>query len=353
MAKVIVWTQAYNAEKTLRRAMDSILQQTYSDFEYYVLNNASTDGTGAIIEEYAKKDPRVIPLSVEKNDLEACADFLPYIFEKTSAKWFVWCDADDRYDITYIEKMLRFAEENMLDIASCGYRKIDSNTDNVIKERVLTSPMILQGEDFITHFVEYRGFTIYLWAKFTSIDILRELLKPEKVGYHASCCDSVHTLKWFQSATRAGIYPEALYDYYQYPTSASHTETYIDLDGYLNFWNATKEFLESRGPISQRNQAFLYAIYLSLFEEIFQLLSTSTFSSAKKLLYMKKMLEEPNMRTALQYKNPGEFQILATRPQLVERIRIWIAQQFDESVPDSLAKQTLNLLDMIWNGTHA
>ena len=54
MAKVVVWTQAYNAEKTLRRAMDSILQQTYTDFEYYVLNNASTDGTGAIIEEYAK-----------------------------------------------------------------------------------------------------------------------------------------------------------------------------------------------------------------------------------------------------------------------------------------------------------
>ena len=195
MAKVVVWTQAYNAEKTLRRAMDSILQQTYTDFEYYVLNNASTDETGAIIEEYAKKDPRVIPLSVEKNDLEVSADFLPYIFAKTSAKWFVWCDADDRYDITYIEKMLRFAEENMLDIASCGYRKIDSSTDNVIKERVLTTPMILQGEDFTTHFVEYRGFTIYLWAKFVSIEMLRKFYNPKKMGYHASCCDSIYTLK--------------------------------------------------------------------------------------------------------------------------------------------------------------
>ena len=82
MAKVVVWTQAYNAEKTLRRAMDSILQQTYPDFEYYVLNNGSSDGTGAIIEEYAKKDSRVIPLSVEKNDLEVSADFLPSIFKK-------------------------------------------------------------------------------------------------------------------------------------------------------------------------------------------------------------------------------------------------------------------------------
>lgn len=353
MAKVIVWTQAYNAEKTLRRAMDSILQQTYPDLEYYVLNNGSSDGTGAIIEEYAKKDSRVIPLSVEKNDLEVSADFLPYIFQKTSAKWFVWCDADDLYNTTYLEKIITFAESNTLDIASCGYRKIDSRTGDVIKERVLKAPLILQGDDFATHFVEYRGFTIFLWAKLTSIDILREVLKPNKVGHHASCCDSVHTLKWFQAATRAGIYPEALYDYYQYPTSVSHAETYIDLDGYLKFWNATKEFLESRGPISQRNQAFLYAIYLSLFEEIFQLLSTSTFSSSKKLEYMQELLREPNMCTALQYKDSGEFQILAARPQLVERIRIWIAQQCDESSVDPLAKQTLDLLDTIWNGAYA
>lgn len=353
MAKVIVWTQAYNAEKTLRRAMDSILQQTYPDLEYYVLDNGSTDGTGAIIKEYAEKDSRVTPLSVEKNDLEVSADFLPYIFQKTPAKWFVWCDADDRYNTTYLEKMVAFAENNALDIASCGYRKIDSRTDNVIKERVLEDPLILQGDNFATHFVEYRGFTIFLWAKLISIEMLRKFFDPKKMGYHASCCDSVYTLKWFQKANRAGVYPEVLYDYYQYPASVSHAETYIDLDGYLKFWNATKEFLESRGPISQRNQAFLYAIYLSLFEEIFQLLSASTFSSTKKLEYMQEMLCEPNMCTALQYKNPGEFQILAARPQLVERIRTWIAQQCDESVPDSLAKQTLNLLDTIWNGAYA
>ena len=353
MAKVVVWTQAYNAEKTLRRAMDSILQQTYPDFEYYVLNNGSSDGTGAIIEEYAKKDSRVIPLSVEKNDLEVSADFLPSILKKTSAKWFVWCDADDRYNTAYLEKIITFAESNCLDIASCGYRKIDSRTGDVIKERVLKAPLILQGDDFATHFVEYRGFTIFLWAKLISVDMLRKFYNPKKMGYHASCSDSVYTLNWFQKANRAGVYAEALYDYYQYQTSVSHAETYIDLGGYLKFWNATKEFLESIGPISQRNEAFLHAIYLSLVEEIFQLLSASTFSSTKKLEYMQELLREPNMCKALQYKNSGEFQILAARPQLVERIRIWIAQQCDESFKDPLAKQTLDLLDTIWNDAYA
>lgn len=347
MAKVIVWTQAYNAEKTLRRAMDSILQQTYSDLEYYVLDNASTDGTGAIIEEYAKKDPRVIPLSVEKNDLEVSADFLPYIFQKSSAKWFVWCDADDAYDITYLEKMIAFAEGNQLDILSSGYRKIDCNTNEVIKERVMHTPLILQGNDFANRFVEYRGFTVFLWAKLVSTKLLKKSWRPQKRGRHMSCCDSMATLMWFRQAKRAGVYPEVLYNYYQYATSVSHVDSYIDLDDYLTFWYQTKEYISSYGPISKKNKAFLYAIYLSLIEELLQLLTVSSFSPDSKLEHIKKMLEEPHMREALSYEPAGEFQILIERPQFVERIHSYIIQQQNQLGNDELVKQVLKQLAMM------
>lgn len=68
--KVIVFTQAYNAEQTLSRAISSILDQTFQNIEYYILDNGSTDRTWDIILDYAKRDPRVIPLSIKKNDIE-------------------------------------------------------------------------------------------------------------------------------------------------------------------------------------------------------------------------------------------------------------------------------------------
>ena len=46
---IYVRTCAYNAEKTLKRAIDSILQQTYQNFEYHILENGSSDGTGASV----------------------------------------------------------------------------------------------------------------------------------------------------------------------------------------------------------------------------------------------------------------------------------------------------------------
>lgn len=57
MISVIV--PVYNAEKTLRRCIDSILVQSYTDFELLLVDDGSTDSGGAICDEYAEKDTRV------------------------------------------------------------------------------------------------------------------------------------------------------------------------------------------------------------------------------------------------------------------------------------------------------
>ena len=59
---IYIYTCAYNAKKTLRTAVNSILNQTYTDFIYYILDNGSIDYTKKIIEEYANQDERVTPL---------------------------------------------------------------------------------------------------------------------------------------------------------------------------------------------------------------------------------------------------------------------------------------------------
>ena len=57
--RISVLMPAYNVEKYIAASLDSLLQQTYQDFEIVVVNDGSTDQTGSILESYRKRDPRV------------------------------------------------------------------------------------------------------------------------------------------------------------------------------------------------------------------------------------------------------------------------------------------------------
>ena len=65
--KVTVLMPAYNAEKYIGTAIESILNQTYKDFEFIIVNDCSTDNTLRIINDYAKKDKRIRVISNKEN----------------------------------------------------------------------------------------------------------------------------------------------------------------------------------------------------------------------------------------------------------------------------------------------
>ena len=65
MPKISVIVPVYNTEKYLRRCVDSILAQTFTDFELLLIDDGSTDGSGAICDEYAQADPRVRVFHIE------------------------------------------------------------------------------------------------------------------------------------------------------------------------------------------------------------------------------------------------------------------------------------------------
>ena len=99
--KVIIFTMAYNAQNTIGRTIESILNQTYSYFQYFILDNASTDNTGKIIEEYNQKDDRIVTIRINKNDPLNGGTFFHTLTHATDGDYIVWCDADDCYVPTF------------------------------------------------------------------------------------------------------------------------------------------------------------------------------------------------------------------------------------------------------------
>ena len=109
----------YNAASTLRRATDSMLQQTYRNFEFIIVDDGSTDETLSILREYEGEDERII-LVVNDQNLGLAASLNRGI-EKAQGELIVRMDADDESFPSRIEKQLLFIDENKnVDVLGTG-----------------------------------------------------------------------------------------------------------------------------------------------------------------------------------------------------------------------------------------
>ena len=86
---------AYNAEKTIEQAINSVLSQTYPDFELLVVNDCSTDKTAMLAEAIVKKDDRVRLISNEKNS--GVSYTRKHGLEEASGEWVAILDSDDAW----------------------------------------------------------------------------------------------------------------------------------------------------------------------------------------------------------------------------------------------------------------
>lgn len=113
---VSVIMSVYNSEKYLAEAIESILNQTYTNFEFIIINDGSTDKSLAIIEKYKIQDERIVLISRENKGL-------PYSLnegiEKAKGKYIARMDADDISLPTRFEEQVKFMEENSK-ISICG-----------------------------------------------------------------------------------------------------------------------------------------------------------------------------------------------------------------------------------------
>ena len=321
MITTIIFTQAYNARGTIRRTIESILRQTHGDFEYHILDNGSTDDTEGIITEYVKIDERVKLIRVNTNDITNGGAFFTTIVNLTSAKYFVWCDADDEYTPDFLENMIAFSEENQLDIAACGYEKIDVNTNEVIKHRALKESLVIYDRLFSDEFINYRGFTTYLWGKLYSVPFLKAKKLVRTESWNRICNDSIWMLKVFEKAERAGIYGKAMYKYYQYPHSLSHRNIEDSMSSYIDLWMKTKKYIEHYGAVSKVNEDFLHAIHLSLVEEAAEKVFSSELSTGTKLELLSRLFGHPIWRETMTCDADLRFRNLAERGEFVDGIK--------------------------------
>lgn len=182
---ISVIVPVYNAEKYLRECLDSIVNQTYQNIEIILVDDGSTDGSGAICDEYADKDIRIMVIHSTNKGVTAARI---NAFETSSGDYITFVDADDFLDCNMFKKMLNTIMEDNTDIIVCQYINYDSKTKKQEKS-ILRPPIgIYYKEDIVRllkkNFLynEKTGMaemTPFLCAKLIKREFVQEILNVE------------------------------------------------------------------------------------------------------------------------------------------------------------------------------
>ena len=118
----------FNGEKTISKCIDSLRKQTFDDFKLIISDNASTDSTQKICEDYTKKDSRIRYIKQKKN-----IGLVPnwnFILKESTTKYFMYAAADDIWDPQFVKKNLDVLESDENIVGSIGKVTFDLDFKN-------------------------------------------------------------------------------------------------------------------------------------------------------------------------------------------------------------------------------
>lgn len=128
MPKISVIVPVYKVEAYLGCCIDSILDQTYADFELILVDDGSPDNCGAICDEYAAKDSRIVVIHQPNCGVAVARNAA---LRAASGEYLTFVDSDDWVDPDYLEYLLHAAESADADMAMCGVEKVWVNEGTV------------------------------------------------------------------------------------------------------------------------------------------------------------------------------------------------------------------------------
>ena len=125
MEKVSVVMPAYNCEKYIKKSIASVISQTYQNWELLVCDDCSTDGTRAVVEALAEKEPRIKYYKIPEN--VGASEARNFGIEKATGRYIAFLDSDDTWHPNKLEKQLEFMHGKNCVLSCTAYEYVNEN----------------------------------------------------------------------------------------------------------------------------------------------------------------------------------------------------------------------------------
>jgi glycosyltransferase involved in cell wall biosynthesis len=262
MKKVVFYTQAYNSESYIKKCIESVLDQTYKEFDYYLIDNGSTDKTWRIISEYSKKDARIIPVHLDDNKRYILEKYI-HIAYNEGYQYIATLDSDDWYEPDFLKEMIELLEGNHADMVTCGsLLSLDECKKTYIK-RPSDKVISFEKEDFAKSFPYLYSYYGAIWGRIYKLKIFVEnnIESWRNVNFGA---DTSLVLNYQSYCNKVAFSPKILHNYLIRKKSVSSSFDENSLKSNENFYKNLILYLEKIDGLTKINLTFCSVIYMGL-----------------------------------------------------------------------------------------
>ena len=250
--KISIITPVYNCERYINKTIESVINQTYLNWELLLVDDCSTDDSATIIKEYVEKDSRIKYYKLDKNS--GAAVTRNFALQKSDGRFIAYLDSDDLWKSEKLEKQIKFMLENKYAFTCTDYEKIDEEGKSLNK--IIKIPKKVDYDLFLRNTI-IQTVGVMVDTKITGKDILVmpnirrrqdaatwcQLLKngydcyecPENLSYYRTVSDSLSSNKfkavkmnwyWYRKIEKLPLW-KACYCFIGYAFNAVKKRIYI------------------------------------------------------------------------------------------------------------------------------
>jgi len=230
---VSIITPSYNSLKFIAKTINSVLDQTYQEWEMIIIDDCSSDASIDIIEKYIENDNRIKCIKLEKNVGPANARNVG--IQEAKGKYIAFLDSDDIWFPNKLEKQIEFMQKNDLSLTYSSYETIDENNLKInirfVKEEISYEDMLksnhignLTGiydcEKIGKYYMDDVGHEDYtLWLKIMK-DVqvtqgIKESLASYRIVSNSISANKLKVLKWqwniYRNIVKLNIFKSSYY----------------------------------------------------------------------------------------------------------------------------------------------
>lgn len=258
MDRITVFIKAYNPGDLIYRCVDSVLNQTWKDLIFIIIDNASSDGTKEVLEEYAKKDSRIRLYRNEDNSVSS----IDVMKDMIDTDYFMMLDHDDWLEPDALENLYRCAKTTGAEMVF-GRTKMWGITGQEFGVWGYDANVVIRNQEIPEHFVDLYWQMRTVWGilihKKQVAHLDDAMIADMRKGRYA--VDTTMTMNMVFASNKVAVIPEVIHNYLVH--SGSESGLYRRHQFYANWriFEIAYHYLHSYGEVSRKNLIFLYRVF--------------------------------------------------------------------------------------------
>ena len=223
MPSISVIVPVYQAETYLKKCVESVMKQTFSDWELLLVDDGSTDGSPAICDACASEDDRIRVFHKRKNGGVSAARNLG--LNEAKGECIAFLDVDDRFEFRALETLWCLREQTGADTVGCAHLNLYADGNKHVEPLLPAGVYDAQEiqEKIVAPLLGDRlaapVFNGFIWRYLFSAEVIRSARLTFEGAYLE---DELFLMEYFCNAKKLAVTEQPLYRYFLNPSSATH-----------------------------------------------------------------------------------------------------------------------------------